>query len=176
MKKVITMILFAVFINVVVCERVFAHGRGGCMCNTSSRASHRYISIVPPRPVGWPHILFAKDVVKSFYAKELNVEKTGIIPEEELDALPGRAHEGIEFSLPTTDKNLRGCVLSFKKKKNFEKIKHYYLDLNQKGLLHSWSFTKDNILVVLDGTMSEEKVGEFKVVLDEMSKSTQKTE
>jgi hypothetical protein len=170
MKKVIVILISIIVLDTVFTTIGFAHGRGGCGCQISSRASQRYVSMVPPRPRGWPHILFAKEVIKSFHEKKLNVRETVIVPTKELKALPGAAREGIQFSVQSSENDLRGCVLSFKEKKNFEKIKEYYLDLNQKGLLHSWSFTKENILVVLDGTMAAEKVKEFKFALDEIDK------
>ena len=62
----------------------------------------------------------------------------------------------------------KGCILEIDKKRNFETVQNYYLNLNENNELHTWSLVKDNILVVIEGTMPEKEIQEYRAVLADM--------
>jgi hypothetical protein len=169
MKKAIFIIMITVFLNVALTKTVQAHGQTMYRAvHHPNNARHRYTPFVPPKPPGWPQILFAKDIIKSFREKGWITVNTSDVRTSELKTLPGRTWESVGFIVPFYNTALKGCVLSFKEKKEFEKIKKYYLDLNKKGKLYSWSFSRDNILVVLDGAMPARMADEFQSILNQV--------
>jgi hypothetical protein len=167
MKKAIFIIMITVFMNVALTKTVQALRQTmPRSVDHPNNARHRYTPFVPPKPPGWPQILFAKDIVKSFREKGWITVNTSEVRTSELKTLPGRTWESVGFIVPFHNTGLKGCVLSFKEKKEFEKIKKYYLGLNKKRKLYSWSFSRDNILVVLDGAMPAREARKFKILLD----------
>lgn len=120
---------------------------------------------VPPRPPGWPQMWIAADVIKSFNENGLTVEKIINKREIELSRLPTKTNVAIKFSVLFNERKLKGCILEFDKKRDFEKVLNHYLDLNEAGKLHTWSLVKDNILVVIEGAMPKKEIQEYKAVL-----------
>ncbi|RJO60159.1 hypothetical protein C4544_06075 [candidate division WS5 bacterium] len=58
--------------------------------------------------------------------------------------------------------------MSFELNDNLNKARKYYLELNKKGELYTWSFVKDNILVILPGDIAEAKAKQYKDALKSM--------
>jgi len=92
------------------------------------------------------------------------------VTEEDYSFLPARAKEDIKFSIPSIGEDVAGCILGFNVKYDLEKVKKHYLSLNKKNKFHSWTFVKDNILLVLDGRMTEERARKFEKALYELKK------
>ncbi len=120
---------------------------------------------VSPRPPGWPQMWLARDIIKSFNENGLKIDQTGNVSEHAIDILHADIKDGVKFSIRSDEQIRSGCVLEFEKKKDFETIQGHYLDLNNNNELNTWSLVKDNILVVIDGTMSEKEIQAYKAVL-----------
>ncbi len=165
-----------------VFEKTYACRKG---CSPSSRSipannngyqmtrNYQQRAIVPPQPPGFPYSWFNKDVVKSLNDKDVKIEQTAEVQANDYTPLPAKAKETTKFSIPELRGNTDGFIYSFKKKRNLEKIQKHYLKLNKKGKLHTWSFTKDNILLVLRGDLPREKALLFESALNELGTDEQ---
>ena len=127
--------------------------------------TYHHVLRVPPRPPGWPQMWLAADVIKSFNKNGFIVEKTKKEKGIELSGLPAKTIEAIRFSVSFNARKLKGCVLEFDEKKDFDKVKNHYLALNNSGKLHTWSLIKDNILLVIDGLMPDQEIRKYETVL-----------
>ena len=165
-------ILFSALLSGSIIEQAFACGCGSSSSVSSSSFGH---SVSPsvffyPPPPGFPERWFIKDVVESIDKKGLKIEDVKNTTEVDYSSLPGRAKQGIKFSLPSLIKEIEGCVLSFENKDNLEKVQKYFLELNEKGNYYSWSFAKDNILMILGGSLPESQAREFESALYDLKK------
>ncbi len=126
-----------------------------------------------PQPVA-PSIFLIKwsidDVINSFKVRNIEIMNIKPVTESDYKPLPDRADEGVKFSVSSLGEDTAGCILSFKYTHSLEKVKRYYQKLNKKRELHSWTFVKDNILLVLDGKMPEEKAREYERALNDLKK------
>ena len=169
-RKVILVICLSV--SMVLClfiEGAFARrsGKRGYKRAEIGKTYHHVVRVAP-RPPGWPQMWFAADVIKSFNKNGLIVEKT--IKEKGIkrSSLPVKTNEAIRFSVSFNARKLKGCVLEFEEKKDFDKVKDHYLALNNSGKLHTWSLIKDNILLVIEGSMPDQEMRKYEAVLSEM--------
>ncbi len=120
-------------------------------------------------PHSFPHIWSADEVVNVFSMQNLEVKEPEIITETDRFGLPASVGELIKFSIPSIGKNIQGCILSFEFKDNLIKNSKYYIDLNDKGQPYTWSFLKDNILLVIDGAVPEEKAKQYESALTKIN-------
>jgi len=116
-------------------------------------------------PHSFPHIWSADDVVNVFTDRRLEVEEPEFITETDRFGLPAKTKELIKFSIPSVGKEIQGCILVFELKEDLRKNRNYYSDLNDKGHPYTWSFLKDNILLVIDGAVPEEKAKQYESAL-----------
>ena len=133
-----------------------------------SGKTHNHVIRISPRPPGWPQMWFAKDVIKTLNENGLIVEKTRKEKSIELSSLPAKTHEAIKFSVSLKTKTLKACVLEFDNKKDFDKVLNHYLALNNNGELYTWSLIKDNILLVIDGSMPDQEMRKYEAILAEI--------
>ncbi|MBI4826013.1 MAG: hypothetical protein HY807_06280 [Nitrospirae bacterium] len=115
-------------------------------------------------PPGFPYEWFAKDAADSFRKNGLKVNTASAVKDEH-----PKAKECMKIHVTSNDKNLEGCILTFEKKEDLEAQQKHYLALNEKGELHNWSFVKDNVLLVLDGSVSEEEARLYESSLGAMA-------
>jgi len=128
----------------------------------------------PMMPPGFPHKWVTRDVVKSFNENGLEVENVKPVKETENLSLPANTEEAIEFSIPSSGEDVAGCILCFEDKDDMEKVTEHYRELNKEGELYNWSFVKDNILLILKGSLPEEVAREYEKVLYEMNPEDRK--
>jgi hypothetical protein len=125
---------------------------------------------VPPWfPHGFHHEWTTQDVIKAFTKSGLGVEKTSLESETGHCKLPAAVKELRKFSIPSLEEPLAGYILSFELKDNLRKNKEYYLDLNNKGELYTWSFEYGNILLVIPGRVDEEIARQYEGALKSMN-------
>ena len=124
---------------------------------------------VPPPwfPHGFPNVWSPDDVIKVLNERGLAVSKTSETLQSH-DNLPADAKEIVNFSETLSGKEWEGTILSFELKDNLNKVQKYYLDLNETGKLYTWSFQKGNILLVLPGSIAEEKARQYEKALNSM--------
>lgn len=172
MKTFRTILIIWVIVLIIAgfCGKVFAPMRG-----VPPATSPQGYPIPPViHPVVPPSEFFKKwsitEVVNSFQRSGLEIANIKSVTEVDSSSLPARPEQGIKFSIPSVREEVAGCVLSFDMEKSLEKVRKHYLSLNKKNKLYSWTFVKDNILLVLDSTLPEEKARGFEKALYELKK------
>jgi len=126
---------------------------------------------LPPQVPSWfshgfPNVWSTDEVIKTLNENGLEVHKTSV--ETEPGNLPAIAKEIVKFSVSLPGEEWEGTILSFELKDNLNKVRNYYLGLNGRGELYTWSFVKGNILLVLPGNIAEEKAKQYKNALNNM--------
>jgi predicted small secreted protein len=82
---------------------------------------------------------------------------------------PMVADEAIRFLLPSLCSDCGGRLFSFTSEEDLEKTKSYYTDLaEESALFFSWVFSEDNILIQMNGDLSESKAVQYKEVLENL--------
>jgi hypothetical protein len=129
---------------------------------------HNGVTLPPPIvPPGFPYRWETSDVVDSFKEKKLAVTEVSTVTKAD-SSLPAKVKEMSKFSFTLSGEQREGYIFSFEKKKNLLKSQKHYLELNERGELYTWSFVKDNILLVLAGSIPEEKARLYESVLYEL--------
>jgi hypothetical protein len=119
----------------------------------------------PPMPPGFPYKWVGKDLILRFNESNLEVEHTEPVSEVDHINLPTNKMEVTRFSIPSFGEDMSGCIFSFEKKYNLEKVRKQYRKLNKIGKLYTWSFVKDNIILIMAGIIPEEKARLYETVL-----------
>jgi len=171
MKKgkriVIMVLLFTLFSIAVYSQNAFAYGCGG-HSNVSPVSSHHsppLPAMVPPMPE-FEHTWSANDLIESLEAKGLKEEKgRSILEERDHDALINTVEEAVGFYLSSFGKDAGVFIHIFRSREDPRKVQKHFLDLNEKGDLYTWSFVKDNIVLVLTGTIPEDIARRYERIL-----------
>jgi hypothetical protein len=169
---IIAILAIAVLIAFGFIEETFAPPPPGCCSPGTTYHNVVPFITVPPPPTwaseGFTHYWSPNDVVKTFNERKLEVIKPEEINNMEQYGFGAVTKELISFSIPSIGESVQGCILSFEVKESLDKVKKYYLDLNNDGIIHTWSFPKDNILFVVDGVVPEEKAREYESALSDL--------
>lgn len=123
----------------------------------------------PPMPPGFPYKWVGNDLILRFNESNLEVEHTEPVAEVDHINLPTNKMEVTKFSIPSFGEDMAGCIFSFEKKYNLEKVRKHYLKLNEMGKLYTWSFVKDNIILIMAGIIPEEKARLYENVLYDLN-------
>ncbi len=108
------------------------------------------------------------DVANTFSANGLEAQDIKPLTTEDYTTLPAKAKEAIRFTIPS--EHAEGCILSFERRDNMNKIADHYRTLNKKDNLYSWTFIKDNVLVVLKGEIPEAKARLYEDALKKLNR------
>lgn len=126
-------------------------------------------AIPPPTPP--LHIQYKwspNDVINLFTAKGLEAQDIKPLAAEDYISLPAKAKDARKFTIPSD--HAEGCILSFDRRDDMKKITDHYRSLNKKDKLYSWTYTKDNVLVVLKGEIPEKKARLYEDALRKLNK------
>jgi hypothetical protein len=164
-------LLIIFFLSACYAGNIFAHMEGNPSGSTSG--SHRTPPAVIPKP-GPPLFMQYKwspdDVINIFNANGLEVQDIKPLTTEDYSSLPAKAKEAIKFTIPSNGEHAEGCILSFERRDDMEKIAGHYRKLNKKDKLHSWTFTRDNVLVVLKGEIPGKRARLYEDALKKLHK------
>ncbi len=167
---IVLCLTIAVILALGFIEKTFAPPLGNCCASDSMSQITPPIIMPPPRPgIFIKYKWSPEDIVKALNESDLGVKNTGPVNKSAYSSLPAKAKEAIKFTAPSIGEKGIGCILSFEVKSNMEKIKKHYLEKNKSEELYSWTFAKDNILVVLNGVISEENARMFESALSELN-------
>ena len=109
-----------------------------------------------------------EDVVNMMLANGIEIRKTGPVTEADYSSLPAKTKEAVRFASPSIGENAIGCILTFERRDDMEKIIDHYRELNNNAALYSWTFVKDNAIVVLNGLVGEEKARHYESALERL--------
>lgn len=109
------------------------------------------------------------DVVKMFEDATLEVGDYRSMTVDDYGPAPLQAKEGTRFFIPSLCSDCGGRIMSFKDQDGLDATKHYYDELGKgSAMFFSWTFVKDNILVQINGDLSEEQARKYEKALTEM--------
>ncbi|MBI4698478.1 MAG: hypothetical protein HY758_06085 [Nitrospirae bacterium] len=108
------------------------------------------------------------DVINIFNTNGLEVKDIKPLTADDYSSIPAKAKEAIKFIISSD--HAEGCILSFERRYDMDKITDHYRTLNKKNKLYSWTFLKDNVLVVLKGEVPEVKARLYEDALKKLKK------
>jgi len=148
-----------------------------CGCGGShNHPSVNGVNIPPPHPMPPPMPMYetmwkAEAVINIFEENGLHVEKQiSVFNGIENSSEENNKEEAVSFELPSLGKDVGGSINTFKYKVDLEELQIHFLDLNKKGVFHTWSFAKDNVLVILTGNVPENIARQYETVLVSLKK------
>ncbi len=173
-KRQIVTLIMSLFITTLILNS-FAENAFACGCPAVAPSSGRGANISPPIPPliippEFFHTWGAKDVIESFNKNKLEIEAVSQVTEVEKRPLPVKTKEVKRFSVPSSGDGTWGYIFTFEKKNNLNKSQKHYLELNEKGDLYTWSFVKDNILLLVTGTIPEDIAKQYQSALNDLKK------
>jgi len=136
---------------------IFARVQGNPSGDSIRSKTPPAVAPKPQPPLFIPYKWLPGDVINIFNANGLEVQDIKPLTAEDYSSLPAKAKEAIKFTIPSNGEHAEGCIFSFERRDDMEKITDHYRKLNKKEKLHSWTFTRDNVLVVLKGEIPEKK-------------------
>lgn len=173
-KIVATILSLAMFslLATIFVEQISAHGPiPSSNVSPNSSAQLQPNIMPPPNPSFFIQYKWTpEDVVKTILANGIEIKRTGPVTEADYSSLPAKAKEAVRFASPSIGENVIGCILTFERREDMEKIIDHYRELNKKAVLYSWTFAKDNALIVLNGLVSEEKAKPYENALERLGK------
>jgi hypothetical protein len=151
-------------------DNIFAHFQGNLSNAPGSKNLPTPVFPKPGPPLFMQYKWSPNDVINIFNANGLEVQDIKPLTAEDYNSLPAKAKEAIKFTVPSNGERAEGCILSFERRDDMEKITDYYRTLNKKEKLHSWTFIRDNVLVVLKGEIPEKKARLYEDALKKLNK------
>ena len=105
------------------------------------------------------------DVVDAFLAAGLECERPEALIVDD-GAAPFVAREATRFAMPSVCDGCSGRIYSFFDQAELDKARRYYVDLgNQAPQFFSWIYTRDNVLVQLNGQLPEDQALRYRRAL-----------
>ena len=160
MSKHISLIIKLLIINAVILESFSGNILAAPGMFSSIPLHNAHISvptiIPPPMPPGFPYKWVGDELVRHFSEDGLVLKKIRKISKFKDIDLPSETKEILSFSTSSNEEGMDGYMLFFEKDKDLNNAKEHFLEMNEKGELHTWSFVKDNVLLLLAGTIREE--------------------
>lgn len=97
----------------------------------------------------------------------LEFESPSEMTKDDYGMAPLTAKKGVRFFIPSLCSDCGGRLFTFSTKEDLESIYRYYDELGkQSAMFFSWVFFKDNVLIQINGDLSEEKALEYQTALD----------
>ena len=107
-----------------------------------------------------------QQVLDAFLADGLEASNPRSIISNDYGLVPMLAIDGIRFYLPSICSDCGGRIMSFADQEKLQIVKDYYGQMGRfSAILFSWVFVKDNILVQLNGRLSEANARKYEAVL-----------
>ena len=161
-------LLIIFFLIACYTEDILARPTGGPFSPPKTQKSPPPVFPKPGPPLIMQYKWSPNDVINIFTANGLEVKDIKPLTAEDYSSLPAKAKEARKFTIPSD--HAEGCILSFERRDDMDKITDHYRTLNKENKLYSWTFIKDNVLVVLKGEIPEVKAGLYKDALKKLKK------
>ena len=109
------------------------------------------------------------DVVTAYSDAGLEIEGVRPMTKDDYGLGPMVAVEGTRFLIPTLCADCGGRILNFSNQDELDLSKQYYVEMGKSSaIFFSWIFVKDNILVQINGDLSEEIARRYESVLNNL--------
>lgn len=121
---------------------------------------------VTPSPTPRFDIWNVQQVQDAIVSAGLEFSNPTSMTKEDYGLAPMSAIEGIHFFLPSLCSDCGGRLYSFANLEDLSLMERYYTELGrQSAMFFSWVFVKDNILIQMNGDLSEENAIKYNEVL-----------
>lgn len=108
------------------------------------------------------------DAVAAFKAVGLEAEDTRAMKPDDYGLAP-LIGEGMRFFIPSLCEDCGGRIYAFDNQDDLEKMKTFYVTMGEESaILFSWVFTKDNILVQINGDLDEATARQYETALNNL--------
>ncbi|WP_053400048.1 hypothetical protein [Priestia koreensis] len=109
------------------------------------------------------------DALKSFQKAGLEAENAKKMTKDDYGMAPMKAKEAKRFLIPSLGEDNGGRIFIFDDKKDLEQTKEFYDKLGKESaMLFSWTAATNNILIQVNGDLSEDKFNEYRKVLEDL--------
>jgi hypothetical protein len=106
----------------------------------------------------------SSQVVDAFRTARLEIENPRLMTKpKDYGSSPMNDVEGTQFTLPSLGEDTSGHIYNFASENELERMVKYYADASANNF--SWVLVKDNILVQIDGRLTEERVKQYEIAL-----------
>jgi len=124
------------------------------------------ITLTPTsEPTATDENLTADDVINAFIEAGLEAEQPNKMTKDDYGMAP-YVCEGTRFLVPSLGENSGGRIFICESIDKLESLQAYYTELGEiSALFFSWVFTKDNILVQINGDLAEEIARQYEQAL-----------
>ncbi len=128
------------------------------------------ISIATASPTQPYQMWTARQVIDAFEAAGLETGEYHINDPLDLFGAPPLAVEFIRFFVPSRGQDAGGMVSSFASQEDFDMVYQHHKDLgwHDSGLYYPWVYVRDNILLQINGILSEPEAQKYADALDHM--------
>lgn len=108
------------------------------------------------------------DAVAAFKSAGLEAENTRDMGPDDYGLAPFIG-EGVRFFIPSLCEDCGGRIYALDNQDDLEKMKTFYVTMGEESaILFSWVFTKDNILVQINGDLDEETARQYETALNNL--------
>lgn len=109
------------------------------------------------------------NVLDVFRDAGLEVESPRPMTKDDYGLAPYIATEGTHFLIPSLCEDCGGRIFSFEDQDDLATMREYYVSLGESSaMFFSWTFTRDNILVQINGDLPEEQAKQYEAALQAM--------
>ncbi len=106
-------------------------------------------------------------VINAFKSAGLEVEKPVKMGPKDFGFAPYVGEQAVRFFVPTLCEDCSGRIFSVESNADRERLSSYYIELGKRSaILFSWVFVYRNIVVQINGDLSEEKAMQYKRSLE----------
>lgn len=113
----------------------------------------------------------AMQVIDAFKAAGLDAEQPELMTKDDIGLAPYLTDDMIHFFIPSLCADCGGRVYNLATQADADLIKAYYDNLGKSSAaFFSWTFAKDNIVIQLNGDLSEEKAKAYEAALNGLGK------
>lgn len=107
-----------------------------------------------------------EQVIEAFKNAGLEAENVRPMTKDDFGLAPMIASKATRFYIPSLGEGCGGRLYSFNSLEDLEIMKNYYVSAGKKSaIFFSWVFTKDNILVQINGDLNEGKAKQYEATL-----------
>lgn len=110
-----------------------------------------------------------EQALEQFKKAGLEAENVRDMEKEDYGLAPMNAQVAKRFFIPSLGKDNGGRIYSFESQEELENMKAYYESFRKKSAaFHTWVYTKDNILVQINGDLKEKKAKKYEAALKQL--------
>lgn len=108
----------------------------------------------------------SSDAIEAFKAAGLEAENVSAISKNEMEMAPTSFKEGTHFFVPSLCEDCGGRAFSFENAEDQKLVADYYNELGRRsGMLFSWVFEYDNLVVQINGDLPEAQARQYEAAL-----------